>query len=57
MRTYYWVRCLECRDEWVAAFAEELSFLTPLEENGDRCTDCGGEVEVEDEYEGMAEED
>lgn len=46
----FWMHCLECSHVWVAGFAEEFGFLVALESYGEECPECGGEVEIDNEY-------
>lgn len=55
MRKYFWCVCLSCADEWVSGFVGENGFLTPVDETGEACVDCGGEVDIQDEYESVSE--
>ena len=50
---HFWVTCLECEDSWVESFMAEYGMLIPV--NSERCPDCGGEYEVQDEWEGGEE--
>ena len=48
---HFWVTCLECGDAWVAAFIAEHGMFVPVDKFGESCTDCGGEIEIDTEYE------
>lgn len=52
---HFWVTCLSCGDQWLASYWPEFGMLTAEHENGEHCTDCGGEIEIGEEYEGSDE--
>lgn len=49
---HFWVTCQECGDAWVAAFIAEHGMLVAVDKFGESCTDCGGDVEIDSEYDG-----
>jgi hypothetical protein len=54
---HFWVTCTECGDAWVAGYIAEHGLLVATDETGEACTDCGGQVEIQDEYDGPNEDD
>lgn len=45
----FWCSCSECPEEWVAEFISEFGLLVATDKYGEEC-ECGGEVQVGDEY-------
>lgn len=54
---HFWVTCVECSDCWVAGFLSDFGMLVAVDKFGESCTDCGGEVEIQEEYEQGAEKE
>lgn len=48
---HFWLTCSLCGDTWVSGFISEHGILVAIDETGESCIDCGGEVEIGDEYE------
>lgn len=46
----FWCVCAKCEDVWVSTFAEEHGELIAMDETGESCVDCGGEVLIQEEY-------
>lgn len=50
---YFWSKCLECGDEWVAPCFVEFGMIVPESES---CSDCGGDIEIEEDGEWIPSE-
>jgi hypothetical protein len=48
---HFYLTCTLCGDTWVSGFISEHGLLVAVDETGESCTDCGGDVEIGDEYE------
>ena len=48
---HFWLTCSSCGDQWISGFISEHGLLVAVDETGESCVDCGGDVEIGDEYE------
>ena len=47
---HYWCSCLVCDYQWIASFVSEFGFLVAMHTEGENCPECGGDVEIGEEY-------
>ena len=48
----FWVSCVTCGHSWIAQCSVEFGLVFFSGEEEDGCIECGGEVELGDEYHG-----
>lgn len=53
---YYWCVCEDCEHIFIAQFVIEQGSMFAVDEYGEECSECGGNLEVRDVYDGVNDE-